>query len=198
MTTLYTWVPTPPPVLIADRIVPDVGHSALEITDGGGRQVAYVSFWPERESLIGELTRRVKPRKTRHPSCYAEESDPAAGFMQRPAEFMDRIAPGLDEERMAAAWQAIVESQYDFLHWNCSNVTRFLITRAMAPADYDAIQEAATLTGDDLRHISGPDGLREIFRYLATSRFIDCRPDDVRRLVHAFNARKAAIAAGGG
>jgi hypothetical protein len=189
MVTLYTWIPLMPHEAVPRSVLADFGHSVMEVTRDGETR-AYVSFWPEKESLVGELTYRWKPRSTRHPTNYAEESDLHGAFMQRPAEYHDEIT-GLDEESIIEARQTIQNSAYDVRRWNCSNVTRFLLVRAMAPDAFVAIRDAAKLSPKQLQQIQGVGDLREKIRFFATASLLTCRPDDVRRLVQAYKTYQA-------
>jgi hypothetical protein len=189
MVTLYTWIPLPPHEAVPRSVLADFGHSVMEVMQDGETR-AYVSFWPEKESLVGELTHRWKPRATRHPTSYTQESDPNGAFMQRPAEIRDEI-DGLNEATIIEGWQTLQESPYDFLRWNCSNMTRFLLVRAIAPDVFAAIRDAAKLSPKDMEHIQGIGDLREKIRYFATAPLLTCRPDDVHRLVQAYKAYRA-------
>lgn len=78
-------------------------------------------------------------------------------------------------------------SEYDLRHWNCSNVCKFLLLNGINPRFHREILEAAACTPEELFHSEDPNDLLPRLRILATSPFIDCRPDDLRRIVGAYN-----------
>jgi hypothetical protein len=188
MVTVYTWLPTPPLNVITERLMPDLGHSSLLVHDDTGiKEDIYCSFWPEMESPIRNFIRFWKNDQIRLPNNYEEESDPAAGFMQRPA---DSIVPvrGLQEERIRRGWEHIKHMPYDLTTWNCSNVSQYLLVAAMEQDRYDRIQHAVECTLADLeRSQMDSDEIGSVLRYLATSKLIACRPEDVHRLAVAYD-----------
>jgi hypothetical protein len=76
---------------------------------------------------------------------------------------------------------------YDVRTWNCSNVCKLLILSGMDPRHHEDMEQAMVCSPADLLSIAGPDDLFSKLRYLSTSPFIDCRPDDVRRAAQAYN-----------
>jgi hypothetical protein len=184
MVKLYTWLPLEP-FLIFEGFRPDAGHSSMEVFSETNSLMAYVSFWPAPTSLIGEITQLMKPRPQRRPSTYAQEIDPTIGFMQRPADFIDEVH-GVDEEQVTEMWTAIEDTDYDLLHWNCSNICKLLLISSFDPCHRDQVAGAAGCTPADLFKIGAGEELLEKLRYLTTSPFIDCRPEDVRRMVEAY------------
>lgn len=161
-------------------IAPDVGHSALEVAGATAEQSGYVSFWPERDSLVGRITQLWKPRATRHPASYEAETDPEGSFMQRPADY-DVELLGLDEAVIVRLWKELAGSQYDFLTWNCSNVCKFLLLSAVPLEKRAALEEAMGVCPEEGSCISGESAMLEKLRFLSTSAFIDCRPEDLKR-----------------
>jgi hypothetical protein len=157
----------------------------MEIIADDGSLLAYVSYWPEPGTLIGDITQIMKPRPQRHPATYSQEIDPDIGYMQRPSDFTDGV-DGLDEDTVIELWTSIEDTGYDLLHWNCSNVVKVLILSSFDPVQREQLLEVAGCTPDDLAKISGTQDTFEKLRYLATSPFIDCRPEDVRRMLQAF------------
>jgi hypothetical protein len=184
MVILHTWLPTTPRSVL-EGIRPDAGHSSLEIINDEANLVSYISYWPEPESLIGHMTELLKPRPHRHPETYALECDPSVGYMQRPSDHSDELH-GLDEDIMIELWTAIRDTKYDLMHWNCSNISKLLILSAIDPTYHKNLETAAYCSPEDLQKISGPDDLFDKITYLATSPFIDCRPEDVRRMIEAY------------
>jgi hypothetical protein len=61
----------------------------------------------------------------------------------------------------------------------------------MPPEDYARIADAASCTMEDMNQIRADDELQEVLRHLASASFIDCRPEDVLRMVIAYNERVA-------
>ena len=183
MIKLYTWGPTTPETVMSQTVAPDIGHSALEVTDGHGRARAYASFWPERDSLIGKITQLWKHRQERNPSSYSQESDPQGGYMQREADHADQIF-GLDKDRVVRLWEHLRESEYDFLKWNCASLCKLLIL-ASAPAQNDAAREFV-LSASALANLSDPDELLAALRALTTSPFIISHPEELRHLAEAY------------
>jgi hypothetical protein len=193
MTRLYIWKPNTLPEMLTNGIMPDVGHAAMEVVAPNG-DAGYISYWPETESLLGRAIAPFKPRETRHPSSYAQECDPEQGYMQRPADYEEDLTEGLDEERILRLWPQLRDSEYDLRSWNCSNVIKYLLIGAVPREDREAIAEACACSAEDLRHVTDVDDFKVVLTYLSTSRFIDCRPDDVRRLAHTYNERIASVA----
>src|SRR6478672_7418362 len=83
---LYLWKPTRLADVVREGIMPDLGHASIEVVDERTGDATYISYWPEIESLIGEVTQAFKHRKKRNPDSYAQESDPDDAYMQRPGE----------------------------------------------------------------------------------------------------------------
>lgn len=180
MVKLYYWEPTELTEVLAEGIMPDLGHVSLEVTNESTGAVDYVSFWPERESLIGRVTDLFKERQVRQPMSYAEESDEDGSYMQRPADQV-LVLKGLDEAQISRQWHLLREAEYDILRWNCSSVIEFLLLSAMRPEDYDRVKEVV-----DCPQEGRPEGrdLPEIWGSLAS--LLDCRPGDVLRLARAY------------
>ncbi len=189
MVTLYTWFPSSPRLVFMHRMPPDFGHSTLQVIDENGQET-YVSFWPELDSLYEKVTHPVHPRPQRYPSKYAMEIDPELSYMRREAERSDRLE-GLSEERIIGGWQMLRHSRYDVKHWNCSNITRFLILHAMDPAYFLDLQEAAKLSRDSMTDISNLGDVAALMEALATRGFIDSVPEDTVALAEAYNAVQA-------
>ena len=183
MIKLYTWGPTTPETVMNQTVAPDIGHSALEVTDENGRLKAYASFWPERDSLIGRITQLWKHRQERNPASYAQETNPQQGYMQRPADHADEIF-GPDEVTVVRLWESLRHSEYDFLKWNCASVCKLLIL-ASAPARDEASKEFA-LSVSELGRLNDPDELLAALRALATSPFIVSHPEELRQLAEAY------------
>ena len=183
MIKLYTWGPTTPETVMSQTVAPDIGHSALEVTDEYGRVKAYASFWPERDSLIGRITQLWKHRQERNPTDYLQETDPEGGYMQRPADYADQIF-GLEEATVLLLWEHLRDSEYDFLKWNCASMCKLLIL-ASAPARNDAAQEFA-LSASALARLSDPDELLAALHALAASPFIISHPEGLRHLAEAY------------
>jgi len=189
MVTLYTWLPPSAETIFEQALQPDVGHSALEVKGPDGNTRVYASFWPECDSLIGKIRELWKERPCRHPSSYEQDSDPDGAYMQRQADHADTIE-GLSEDVIVDLWQLLQDSDYDFLRWNCSNVGKLLLLSAVEPKYLPDMEKAMCCTPDELLSISGADELLEKLRYLSTSAFLDCRPDDLRRAVQAYTTAK--------
>ena len=185
MVKLYTWRPTTPETVMNQTIAPDIGHSAIEVTEGNGAVRAYASFWPERDSLIGRITQFWKHRQERNPANYSQESDPNHGYMQRPADHADEIF-GLDEAMVVHLWESLRHSEYDFLKWNCASICKLLIL-ASAPARDEAARNFA-LSASKIAGLSDPDELLAALRALATSPFIVSHPEELRQLAEAYAA----------
>lgn len=185
MVTLYIWKPTTVETVVEQGIVPDVGHAAMGVWADNGEARAYVSFWPETESVIGVVSQLWKPRTTRHPLSYAQESATDEAFMQRPADYEVSLE-GLNEEVIVRLWQELAESKYDFLQWNCSNVCKFLLVCGVPLPYRTQMQEAMALCPDDFTCIDSEDSTLEKLRFLSTSPFIDCRPEDLKRAADVY------------
>jgi hypothetical protein len=186
MVILHTWLPATPQYVLSG-IRPDAGHSSLEVIDDDGDLMSYVSFWPEPESLIGQVTQLLNPRPQRHPSTYAMECDPGAGYMQRESDYNDELKH-LDQMTIIELWTALEDTRYDLRHWNCSNICKLLILSAIDGTYHNSLEDAAGCSAEDLAKISGTEDFLEKLEYLTTSPFIDCRPDDVRRMTEAYGA----------
>jgi hypothetical protein len=185
MITLYTWLPTPPKVVLAGHIPPDIGHSAVNVAHSDGSQT-YISFWPEMDGVIGHLTHPVKPRTVRNPTSYEIESNRNQPYMQRKADFVDSI-DSLEEWRIAAGWFSIEDLPYDLTRWNCSNVTRLLILTSMDPSQLGAVLKKSDFRLEDLEAARPTELLRATVMEVAASKLFNSKPDDVRRLVIALH-----------
>lgn len=181
MIKLHTWLPLMPNAIF-EGLRPDAGHSSMEIITDSGAQLAYVSYWPEQESFLGEITQLMKPRPRRHPSTYSQEIDPTIGYMQRPSDYVDDVM-GLDEEAMTELWSAIEDTKYDLRHWNCSNVSRALILCSFDTVHQKQLLDASGCSPKENAKIAQIKDPLEKLRYLATSQFVDCCPEDVRRML---------------
>jgi hypothetical protein len=184
MIKLCTWFPSTPLEVIETLLPPDLGHSALIVADENGGET-YISYWPEPDTLVGMITHHFIPPPSRDPQSYDEEIDRDGHYMCRPAEQFDEIE-GLDERRIVAGWQTLKDSHYDIRHWNCSDVTRFLILHAMDTKYFEEIQDAAKLALADLTEIRDFKQVRAIAEYLGTREFIDTRPSDVVYIVSVY------------
>lgn len=200
---IFIWRPTSVAMMVEHGIVPDLGHAAIQVTEGP-ETLAYVSFWPEIESVLGQVTLFFKPRDTRHPSSYLQECDPMDGFMQRPADYIDTV-PHLDEGNIIRGWQRLKTAGYDFLQWNCSNVVKFLIIRAMSMEDQDKLRQFIGSSENILDEINGDTddddsldseesllSLTTRLRKLALTDFIECIPEDLIGLVDALKECRSA------
>lgn len=187
MVKLYTWMPAPPDLVLEREVGPDLGHCAIEIVDHAGRAVLYASFWPERDSLPGRLTDILKHRVSRQPASYRQEASPDEHFMQRPADFVDIVA-GLNEARMIALWPRVRNSRYNFRDWNCSSVAKHLLLSGMGKRARRIAENASGCGISDPRRPRRPVGLLNRLRSIATSQVVACAPEDVRRMVEAYNA----------
>ena len=185
MVTLYTWLPPPPQWALEHHLPPDLGHSALKVTGSEGEPLAYASFWPEPDSLIGRIREMWAARRSRHPASYTQEIDPEDGYMQRPADIAD-VLPGLSESLIVETWESLRDSVYDVSNWNCSNVCKFLILTGLNERYYESVQEAFRCAPGEIPRLASGDDLLTKLRYFSTSPFIDCRPDDVRRGAQAY------------
>ncbi len=184
MVTLYTWLPSTPLEMIAMRRLPDLGHSSLQVIVSDGHET-YISYWPELTGIIGMVTHHFHPPKQRDPSTIAEEIKADGDYMGRPPEERTEIE-GLDETRIIKGWEVLRDSHYDLQHWNCSDVTRFLILHAMAAKYHAEIAESSQISLETLSEISNFQEVREVGEYLATRYFIDTRPGDVVLLANAY------------
>ena len=190
MVTLYTWFPSTPVEVITLGLLPDLGHSTLQVVDESGSET-YVSFWPDPSTLVGTFTHHFHSPPTRFPPTYADEIDPAGRYMRRPSEESD-IIEGLDEKRIVTGWKALSDSHYDIRHWNCSDVTKFLILHAMDERYYEFLEVAARLTVTDMTKISSFQQVRAIAQFLATRNYMSTRPSDVTHLARVYNRIYAA------
>ena len=183
MIKLYTWGPTTPETVMNQTVAPDIGHSALEVTDANGSLQAYASFWPERDSLIGRITQLWKPRQARSPQSYAQETDPHQGYMQREADHADEIF-GLNEATAVLLWENLKGSEYDFLKWNCASVCKLIILGS-APSR-DACAQEFAMSVSELARLNDPDELLAALKTLSASPFAVSHPEELRRLAEAY------------
>ncbi len=169
--------------------MPDLGHSSLLVQDDSGAQEdVYCSFWPEMDSMLRRVISLWKNRTSRFPGSYAEECDPEAGFMQRPADHIVRL-DGLREDRIRRGWDQLKNSAFDVISWNCSNVAECLLIAAMDRDRYSAIQDAVECKLDDLdKARMDSDEIGNVLQYLAESKLIGCYPEDVHRLATTYQA----------
>lgn len=168
--------------------MPDWGHVALEVIDTKtGEPTTYLSFWPEQDSLMGRAIEPFKARATRHPASYKHESEPEYGFMQRPADHTEVITGSLDEALLQKMRPLLSDMTYDLRSWNCSSVCEYALIAAMRPEEYNAIKEEVEAGREALPSISAIDDWEGALRYISTSGFVNCRPEDVRRLAMAYN-----------
>lgn len=188
MVNLYVWDPPGLSEILDLRILPDLGHAALEVVDTEGQPLVYVSFWPEMESVVGQALQPFKKRQVRNPEQYDLEADTDGGYMQRHADYLETII-GLDEARIQRDWTELRDAKYDLTSWNCSNVCKLLLLRAMPPEIAREVGEKTAVQVEDLQNLQGEVEMFHALRYLATSSFVDCRPEDVLRLVRAYNDR---------
>jgi len=188
MVKLYTWLPVAPDTLIERQIAPDLGHCSLEIIDKDGDSALYASYWPEIENPAGKLTDFLKHRHTRQPKNYKEEIDPTARFMERPPDFVDEIE-GLDEKSVLRSWPKLRHRRYDLRTWNCSNVAKQMLLAGMTKRDR-RFASAASVCGDDCPPVSKFNDVLEWLRALVTAPVLTCTPEDVRRMVAAYNELK--------
>lgn len=172
MTILYTWIPKPVEAVEAGAL-PDLGHSALQVDD------TYVSFWPEVDSVVGQVTSALKPRPYRNPRTYREESDPHAPFLQRAADYVDEIS-GAAAPPMLAAWKELHDAPYDFRTRNCSHVVRSVLRAGLTAAtceQLDRLQsqgEPKDAAGNPLEEVCR--AIREVLAAPITG----CTPEEVR------------------
>ena len=164
----------------------------MEVLGSQNELIAYVSFWPEPESLIGQVTQILKARPQRRPATYEQEIDTEVGYMQRPSDFTDEV-DGLDEETIVELWNTVQDTSYDLRHWNCSNICKLLIISSLDITEAEDLKLVTGCTPDDLDALHGTVDSLERLRYLATSQFIDCRPEDVRRTVEAYLILKKSL-----
>jgi len=188
MIKLYTWLPVAPDTLIERHIAPDLGHCSLEILDNDGKPELYASYWPEIENPAGKLTDFLKHRHTRQPKNYKEEIDPTARFMERPPDFVDEIE-GLDERLVLRAWNKMRHKRYDLRRWNCSNVAKGMLLAGMSKRDR-RFAAAASRCDEDCPPPSKFRDVLEWLRALVTAPVLTCTPEDVRRMVAAYNDLK--------
>jgi hypothetical protein len=186
MVNLYVWDPPGLSEILDLRILPDLGHAALEVVDAEGKSLVYVSFWPEMESIVGQAIQPFKKRQARNPESYDVEADPDGGYMQRHADYLEPIL-GLEEGRILRDWAELGDAKYDLTSWNCSNVCKLLLLRAMPPEDARLMGDKLAMVVEDLKELDDQVEMAHALRYLATSSFVDCRPEDVLCLVRAYN-----------
>ena len=166
--------------------MPDFGHASLEVVDERSGDTTYISYWPEIESLIGEVTQAFKHRKRRHPVSYAQESDQEDGYMQRPAEAHATLH-GLDERRVLTDWVSLQDSKYDAFKWNCSSLCKYLLLASMSKADYARVAPVANCSDEDAENVTSSAAILDRISKLSLSKFVDCTPEDVFRMALAFN-----------
>lgn len=177
--------------------MPDLGHSSLLVQDDNRvLEDVYCSFWPELDSTLRRVIGLWKNRTVRFPASYAEECDPEAGFMQRPADFIVPL-DGLREDRIRRGWAQLKNSDFHVISWNCANVAECLLIAAMERERYNRIQDAVECKLDDLdKARMDADEMGSVLEYLAESKLIGCHPEDVHRLAvaykNAFNTAEVA------
>jgi hypothetical protein len=191
---LYLWKPTSLAEVVDAHIMPDLGHASLEVVAEQTGDVTYMSYWPEIESLLGEVTQAFKHRQHRNPVSYDQESDPNDSYMQRPPEAHTTLY-GLDKRRILNDWAALQDSKYDALRWNCSSVCKYLLLAAMSKDDYIRVAPLANCSDEDAENVGGSAALLERIGQLSLSRFVDCTPEDVFRIALAYNGHAGAEAA---
>lgn len=173
--------------MLREKVAPDLGHVSMEVVeDTTGLVSAYVSYWPETDSLIGVTTHAVKPRQNRNPASYAQDSNPDDGYMQRPADFTITLH-GLDEKKITTEWSYLYDSPYDFRHWNCSGMVKSLLLRAMSSDGYARVAPVADCDNDTLADVTDGADLLSRLRKMLISSVVECRPDDVLRVAAAYN-----------
>jgi hypothetical protein len=170
------------------HIMPDLGHASLEVVDERTGDATYISYWPEIESLIGEVTQVFKHRKHRNPASYAQESDPNDAYLQRPDDDHETLR-GLDEARIVNDWQSLQDSKYDMLRWNCSSLVKYLLLAAMSKPDYTRIAPLTHCSDEDTENVTGSEALLERVGQLSLSKFVDCTPEDMYRIGLAYNGK---------
>ena len=185
MIRVYIWDPAGLVTALQEGVPLDLGHAAMEVISEGDK-TTYVSYWPEMETPIGQVMQLIKSRTKRHPETLAEEIDAHAGFMEREPNFIGEVE-GTNEDKIRILWEDIKVSDYDFFKWNCSNVCKFLILSAMDKRYHEQMLSAAVCTAQDLLTVESTDDLVVRLRILATSALIDCRPDDLHRMVVAYS-----------
>jgi len=185
---LYTWKPTTLSDVVDAHIMPDLGHASLEVVDERTGDATYISYWPEIESVVGEVTQIFKHRTHRNPDSYALESDPEGAYMQRPAEAHTTLHD-LDEARLLSDWQSLQDSTFDVLRWNCSSLCKYLLLAAMSKEDYTRIAPLTHCSDEDTQNVTGGSVLLERVGRLSLSKFVDCTPDDIHRLALAYNGK---------
>jgi hypothetical protein len=168
-----------------DRLLPDLGHSSLQVVDGT-TVTAYASFWPDPSSFVGEFTHHFHLPPTHYPVDYVDEVRHDGYWMRRKAE-NELTLEGLDEQRIIASWEKLSTCDYDIRHWNCSDVTKFLILHSMDEKHHAQMEHSAKLTRADLHAIRSFTDVRLIVQYLATKDFIDTRPGDTLVIATEYN-----------
>lgn len=189
MVKLYTWLPVQPDTLVERQIAPDLGHCSLAVLDEKGNTELYASYWPEIDGIAGKMTDFLKHRHTRQPKSYAEEIDPTARFMERPADFIDDI-DGLDERLVVKAWARLRHRRYDLRRWNCSNVAKQMLLAGMTKRDRRFASAASRCGEDCVVKPSRFNDAMEWLRAVLCFHVITCAPEDVRRMVAAYNDLK--------
>ncbi|GAB4459405.1 MAG: hypothetical protein OHK0029_21960 [Armatimonadaceae bacterium] len=185
MVNVYVWEPFALLEALEERTFPDLGHVSLEITDSAQHPLAYISFWPEKDTLIGVAMQPFWHRKTRHPGSYTIEIDPEGGFMRRPADYVETLL-GLREARMLADWQELADDGYDAAEWNCGSLVKHLLLRAMSPEDRQRTAEMLHRTANDLNPFGNDGGFVNLLRQLAEASLIDASPEDILELARAY------------
>jgi hypothetical protein len=141
------------------------------------------------DSVLRRVIGLWKNRVVRFPASYAVDCDEEAGFMQRPADFIDHL-PGLREDRIRRGWEQLKHGDFSVVSWNCANVSECLLIAAMDRGRYEAIQEAVECRLDDLdKDKLDSDEMGGVLHYLSESDLIGCHPKEVHRLAVAY--RKA-------
>jgi hypothetical protein len=175
--------------------LPDFGHSALWVGSDGSGPSSYVSFWPERESLVGAATRPWKPRETRHPASYRQEADRDGAYMQRPADFSDPLR-GLDEARLHDGWEAFRDKPYVLETFNCSNVTHTLLAAAMPRSLYARLRDEGDALPEELGILDHATAVSMHLRKLLLHKFASERPLQVRLFALTYEKLAAAVVSG--
>jgi hypothetical protein len=191
---IYLWKPTSLTDVVGAGIMPDLGHASLEVVDEATGVATYISYWPEIDSLLGEVTQAFKHRKKRNPSSYAQDSDPDDGYLQRPADAHGTLR-GLDERRILSDWRSLQDSKYDTLKWNCSSLCKYLLLAAMPREDYARVAPLANCSDEDAEDVGGGGAILERIGRLSLSTFVDCTPEDVFHIALAYNGRADAAPA---
>lgn len=191
MIRLYTWGPTTPETVMNQTAAPDIGHSALEVTDSSGHVLAYASFWPERDSLIGKITQLWKHRQARNPTSHAQEIDPHEGYMQREADHADEIY-GIEEATIVQLWDHLKDTEYDFLKWNCASVCKMIILGSAPSRDASAQEFAVSVS--EIARLNNPEELLAALKKISASPFAVSHPEELRRLAEAYAASRKPAA----